>query len=85
MVDRKHHNKKVDNWCLGVLCYELVVGVAPFHVEGDGDEKEKNEELRGLIRTVNYAKEKIFNKDAFFLIDNVSIFRNLFFLINLKF
>lgn len=30
MVQGKEHDKNVDIWCLGVLCYELLVGKAPF-------------------------------------------------------
>ncbi|XP_063786954.1 aurora kinase B isoform X2 [Pseudophryne corroboree] len=30
MVEGKTHDEKVDLWCTGVLCYELLVGVPPF-------------------------------------------------------
>lgn len=30
MVKGKPHSKQVDLWSLGVLCYELLVGKAPF-------------------------------------------------------
>lgn len=30
MVNGESHDKNVDVWCLGVLCYELLVGKAPF-------------------------------------------------------
>lgn len=30
MVRGKPHSKQVDLWSLGVLCYELLVGKAPF-------------------------------------------------------
>ncbi|NWX09750.1 AURKB kinase, partial [Caloenas nicobarica] len=30
MVEGREHNKKGDLWCLGVLCYELLVGHPPF-------------------------------------------------------
>jgi len=30
MVEGRVHNKLVDNWALGVLCYEFVCGGAPF-------------------------------------------------------
>ena len=25
---------QVDHWCLGILCYEFLVGKAPFEAEG---------------------------------------------------
>ncbi|XP_038624894.1 aurora kinase C-like isoform X2 [Tachyglossus aculeatus] len=30
MIERRTHNEKVDLWCIGVLCYELLVGSPPF-------------------------------------------------------
>lgn len=30
MVEGKIYDKKTDNWSIGVLCYELLVGKAPF-------------------------------------------------------
>ena len=33
MVQGDSHDKNVDIWCLGVLCYELLVGKAPFLAE----------------------------------------------------
>ena len=26
MIEKKIHDEKVDNWSIGVLCYELLVG-----------------------------------------------------------
>ncbi|KAG8187954.1 hypothetical protein JTE90_027724 [Oedothorax gibbosus] len=33
MLDNKPYNEKVDLWCLGVLCYEFLVGKPPFEAE----------------------------------------------------
>ncbi|RIB17262.1 hypothetical protein C2G38_2088713 [Gigaspora rosea] len=30
MVKGKEHDEKVDLWSLGVLCFELLTGTAPF-------------------------------------------------------
>ena len=30
MIENKKHDEKVDHWCIGVLCYELLVGKPPF-------------------------------------------------------
>lgn len=30
MVGGAEYNKNVDNWCLGILCYEFLVGNPPF-------------------------------------------------------
>ena len=30
MVDKKDHDTNVDLWCLGVLCYEFLIGTPPF-------------------------------------------------------
>jgi serine/threonine protein kinase len=34
MIEGKEHNEKVDLWSLGILCYELLVGVPPFEEQG---------------------------------------------------
>lgn len=33
MVDGHYYNDTVDQWCLGVLCYEFLVGKPPFEAE----------------------------------------------------
>ena len=33
MIDKKPYNHKVDTWCVGVLCYELLAGSPPFEDE----------------------------------------------------
>lgn len=30
MIENRLYNEKVDYWCVGVLCYELIVGKPPF-------------------------------------------------------
>eukprot|EP00035_Acanthoeca_spectabilis_P021519 m.438696 g.438696 ORF g.438696 m.438696 type:complete len:308 (+) comp18274_c0_seq1:32-955(+) len=35
MVEGKAHDKNVDLWSLGVLCYEFLVGEPPFEAEGN--------------------------------------------------
>lgn len=34
MVKRQPYNEKVDVWALGIICYELLVGVPPFESIG---------------------------------------------------
>merc|ERR1712048_394047 len=33
MVDKEPHQKDVDTWALGILCYEFLVGKSPFYAE----------------------------------------------------
>ena len=35
LVERRKYDHKVDNWCVGVLCYELMYGNTPFHEQSD--------------------------------------------------
>ncbi|CAA7403464.1 unnamed protein product [Spirodela intermedia] len=37
MVEKKAHDHAVDNWTLGVLCYEFLYGVPPFEEEDQGN------------------------------------------------
>jgi serine/threonine protein kinase len=30
MVQNKRHDERVDHWCIGILCFELLVGKPPF-------------------------------------------------------
>ncbi|CAG8792895.1 25394_t:CDS:2, partial [Dentiscutata erythropus] len=34
MIEGKEHDEKIDLWSLGVLCYELLTGTAPFEKTG---------------------------------------------------
>jgi len=48
MVDSQTYNEYVDNWCLGVLCYEFLCGAPPF------ESSEQAETFR-KIRAVMYG------------------------------
>ena len=37
MVENKGHDYAVDNWTLGILCYEFLYGVPPFEAESQDD------------------------------------------------
>lgn len=37
MVENKAHDHTVDNWTLGVLCYEFLYGGPPFEAESQSD------------------------------------------------
>nr|XP_043611278.1 serine/threonine-protein kinase Aurora-3-like [Erigeron canadensis] len=37
MVEKKAHDYAVDNWTLGVLCYEFLYGVPPFEADSQAD------------------------------------------------
>ncbi|XP_020682610.1 serine/threonine-protein kinase Aurora-3-like [Dendrobium catenatum] len=37
MVQNKAHDQTVDNWTLGILCYEFLYGVPPFEAEDKYD------------------------------------------------
>lgn len=41
MVENKRHDEKVDHWCIGVLCYELLVGRPPFESQNNQDTYKK--------------------------------------------
>jgi len=48
MIDSQTYNEYVDNWCLGVLCYEFLCGSPPF-------ESSEQAETFGKIRAVMYS------------------------------
>lgn len=37
MIDQKVYDERVDLWCLGILCYEFLVGKPPFESESVND------------------------------------------------
>jgi len=41
MVENKTHDYAVDNWTLGILCYEFLYGVPPFEAESQADTFER--------------------------------------------
>ncbi|XP_058415739.1 aurora kinase B isoform X1 [Diceros bicornis minor] len=44
MIEGRTHNEKVDLWCIGVLCYELLVGNPPF------ESASHNETYRRIVK-----------------------------------
>ncbi|XP_057356888.1 aurora kinase B isoform X3 [Manis pentadactyla] len=44
MIEGHTHNEKVDLWCIGVLCYELLVGNPPF------ESASHNETYRRIVK-----------------------------------
>ena len=35
IIEDRAHDEKVDLWCLGVLCYEFLVGKPPLEADGN--------------------------------------------------
>jgi serine/threonine protein kinase len=66
MISRIAHNYKVDNWCLGVLLYEMVVGNSPFKADDVNV-------IYGKINQVNYEIPKTVKKGCRDLISKVKI------------
>ncbi|CAF3673922.1 unnamed protein product [Rotaria sordida] len=63
IVGHKQYQYQVDNWCVGVLAYELLSGHAPF--EGTDDE------TKVKIATINYTFPDYFSQLARKFIDNL--------------
>ncbi|XP_063901899.1 aurora kinase B-like isoform X2 [Zophobas morio] len=57
MVENKVYDKYVDHWCLGVLCYEFLVGNPPF-------ESKTNDETYQKIKMVHVLYPEIVPKGA---------------------
>ena len=64
MVDGTSYNDSVDQWCLGVLCYEFLVGVPPF-------ESESSEKTYEKIRRIQVKYPKFLTIGAKDLISKV--------------
>ena len=65
IVGHKQYQYQVDNWCVGVLSYELLSGRAPF--EGTDDE------TKVKIANINYIFPDYFSPLARKFIDNVRL------------
>ncbi|UJR15082.1 hypothetical protein I4U23_002049 [Adineta vaga] len=63
IVGHKQYQYQVDNWCVGVLGYELLAGRAPF--EGTDDE------TKSKIANINYKFPDYFSQTARRFIDNL--------------
>ncbi len=63
IVGHKQYQYQIDNWCVGVLAYELLSGRAPF--EGTDDE------TKVKIANINYTFPDYFSQLARRFIDNV--------------
>jgi len=37
MIEKKAHDHAVDNWTLGILCYEFLYGSPPFEADEQDD------------------------------------------------
>lgn len=47
MIEGRTHNEKVDLWCIGVLCYELLVGNPPFESASHNETYRRIVKVRG--------------------------------------
>lgn len=45
MVGKRPHDTTVDLWCIGVLCYELLYGFAPFEAQNNMETRSRIERL----------------------------------------
>ncbi len=78
IVGHKQYQYQVDNWCVGVLAYELLAGRAPF--EGTDDE------TKSKIANINYKFPDYFSQPARRFIDNVRhSYKSIKYLINFYF
>lgn len=49
MLKKRGYSEKVDTWALGVMLYEMMVGVTPFH----------SYEMKDLISKINDGRYKV--------------------------
>lgn len=66
MVDSQTYNEFVDNWCLGVLCYEFLCGSPPF-------ESVEQKETFKKIRSVLYSFKRHMTEGAKSLISKLLV------------
>ena len=64
MVEQRQYTYKVDNWTVGVLCYELLVGTPPF-------ETQSQTETQKRIVNTQYTFPSLVKDDARDLIKRV--------------
>ncbi|KFB44847.1 AGAP007855-PA-like protein [Anopheles sinensis] len=64
MVDGKHYDDSVDQWCLGILCYEFLVGNPPFESQNTQNTYEK-------IRRIDIVYPRHLSKGAIDLISKL--------------
>lgn len=57
MVEGKPYDDSIDQWCLGVLCYEFLVGTPPF-------ESEDSEKTYDKIRRIEVRYPKFMSPGA---------------------
>lgn len=71
MVDGKQYNDAVDQWCLGILCYEFLVGSPPF-------ESEDTEDTYAKIRRLDVAYPKYLSAGSKDLISRVFLLNKFY-------
>lgn len=55
MIEGRTHNEKVDLWCIGVLCYELLVGNPPFESASHNETYRRIVKVRGLTQVSGWG------------------------------
>jgi len=69
MVDQKDYRHYVDNWCLGILCYEFLHGFPPF-------EGKDQEDTYRRIRTLDLHYGDFITDDAKDLINGLIVIKS---------